>query len=116
MSIDGPQRAEIERFVRKHKVAVAIGGIVLLLALASEREEQPAPAAGIAQPMGMQPMGAAGAGAGDAGGTIDMDEWRRRGAADDRLQRERVDSIREVQRCTDPDTGETREVSIHAGC
>jgi hypothetical protein len=55
------------------------------------------------------------AGSGGSGG-VDMDEWRRKGAIDDGQQRDRIDTIREVERCYDPETGTTREVSIHVGC
>jgi len=47
---------------------------------------------------------------------FDMDQWRRDQARDDRQQRDRIDSIREVERCYDPETGRTYEVSIHVGC
>jgi hypothetical protein len=50
------------------------------------------------------------------GGGFDMDEWRRGQARDDEAQRQRVETIRETQRCRDPETGATYEVSIHAGC
>ncbi|MCR6643762.1 MAG: hypothetical protein NVV62_04185 [Terricaulis sp.] len=38
---------------------------------------------------------------------FDMDQWRRDQARDDRQQRDRIDSIREVERCYDPETGRT---------
>lgn len=109
--------SEIGRFIRKHRVALAVGGFLLILMAANGDEELVAPVAG------GQPMAGDGGGggwtpttAGDAGGGVDMEEWRRKNDAEDAQQRERVDSVREVQRCTDSATGETREVSIHVGC
>lgn len=107
MSAKKPDRAEIERFVRKNKVALAIGALILFLMFATDEEQGYAGGGG-------QPVIGSDMPAGD--GTVDMDEWRRRSAAEDREQRDRVDSIREVERCYDPETGETREVSIHSGC
>jgi hypothetical protein len=94
-------------WLKRNKVAVGIGVAVLALVALSDGGGTPAASSGDAP----APL------AGDApGGTIDMDEWRRRQRQDDREQRDRIDTIREVQRCYDPDTGETREVSIHDGC
>lgn len=38
------------------------------------------------------------------------------GISSPKAQRDRIDGIREVERCRDPDTGEVYEVSIHIGC
>lgn len=64
---------------------------------------------------GVRVAGGGGGGSGGGGG-VDMDRWRedqRRGDID---QRERIDRIYEVERCYDPETGRTYEVSIHVGC
>lgn len=53
---------------------------------------------------------------GGGGGGFDMDQWRRDQRRDDRAQRDRIDAIREVERCYDPETGTVVEVSIHVGC
>ena len=55
-------------------------------------------------------------GGGSGGGGVDMDAWRRREAESDEAQRRRIETIREEQRCVDPETGEVRTVSIHVGC
>ncbi len=55
-------------------------------------------------------------GGGGGGGGVDMDAWREEQRREDRRQRERIDTIREVERCYDPETGRTYEVSIHVGC
>lgn len=55
-------------------------------------------------------------GGGGGGGGFDMDRWREEQRRDDRQQRDRIDTIREVERCYDPETGVTYEVSIHVGC
>lgn len=57
-----------------------------------------------------------GGGSGGGGGGFDMEEWRRRQQQDDAEQRRRIDTIREVERCYDPETGRVYEVSIHVGC
>jgi hypothetical protein len=58
-------------------------------------------------PVGVSPA------AGDGG--VDMDEWRRRQAQDDIEQRQRIDTIREEERCRNAD-GTEDTVSIHSGC
>jgi hypothetical protein len=55
------------------------------------------------------------AGPADGGGTVDMDEWRRRQAQDDEQQRRRIETIREEERCRNDD-GTVDTVSIHTGC
>lgn len=55
-------------------------------------------------------------GGGSGGGGFDMDRWREDQRRDDIDQRERIDAIREVERCYDPETGRSYEVSIHVGC
>jgi len=50
------------------------------------------------------------------GGGFDMDRWREEQREGDIDQRERIDRIYEVERCYDPETGQTYEVSIHTGC
>lgn len=56
-----------------------------------------------------------GGGSGGGGG-FDMDRWREDQRRDDGVQRDRIDAIREVERCYDPETGRSYEVSIHVGC
>ncbi len=68
-----------------------------------------------AQP-GRGPVVAGRGGSGGGGGGFDMDRWREDQRRDDEAQRRRIDSIREVERCYDPETGRTYEVSIHVGC
>ncbi len=46
----------------------------------------------------------------------EMERWRRAQAQDDAAQRERIRTIREVERCYDSETGRSYEVSIHVGC
>ena len=58
----------------------------------------------------------AGGGGSGGGGGFDMDRWREDQRRDDGDQRDRIDQIREVERCYDPETGRTYEVSIHVGC
>lgn len=54
---------------------------------------------------------------GEPGPGVDMDRWRREQERDHRRNREFIDTvIREVERCYDPETGRTYEVSIHIGC
>jgi len=65
---------------------------------------------------GRGPVVAAGGGGSGGGGGFDMDRWRREQERDDGIQRDRIDAIREVERCYDPETGRTYEVSIHVGC
>ena len=60
--------------------------------------------------------GGRGGGGGGGGGGFDMDRWREEQRRDDRQQRDRIDTIREVERCYDPETGTVYEVSIHVGC
>jgi hypothetical protein len=62
------------------------------------------------------PVNTRGRGGGGGGGGFDMDRWREEQRRDDRAQRDRIDSIREVERCYDPETGTVVEVSIHIGC
>jgi len=57
-----------------------------------------------------------GGGGGGGGGGFDMDRWREEQRRDDEAQRRRIEAIREVERCYDPETGRTYEVSIHVGC
>lgn len=59
---------------------------------------------------------ARGGGGSGGGGGFDMDRWREDQRRDDIDQRERIDQIREVERCYDPETGRSYEVSIHIGC
>ncbi len=59
---------------------------------------------------------AGGGGGGSGGGGFDMDRWREDQRRDDGVQRDRIDAIREVERCYDPETGRSYEVSIHVGC
>lgn len=68
-----------------------------------------------AQP-GRGPVVAGRGGGGGGGGGFDMDRWREEQRRDDEGQRRRIDTIREVERCYDPETGRTYEVSIHVGC
>jgi len=60
--------------------------------------------------------GRGGGGGGGGGGGFDMDRWREDQRRDDEAQRRRIETIREVERCYDPETGRTYEVSIHVGC
>ncbi|MCR6643764.1 MAG: hypothetical protein NVV62_04195 [Terricaulis sp.] len=46
----------------------------------------------------------------------EMERWRQSQAREDQIQRDRIDSIREVERCYDSETGRSYEVSIHVGC
>jgi hypothetical protein len=109
-----PNREEIEAFAKKHKVALIVGAVVIALMMMSEggggsytAENGPGPA----------PVYDGGGGGGtDSGGGFDMDRWREEQRRDDRAQRDRIDSIREVESCYDPETGTTVEVSIHVGC
>lgn len=55
-------------------------------------------------------------GGGGGGGGVDMDRWREEQRRDDEAQRRRIETIRETERCYDPETGTTVEVSIHVGC
>lgn len=64
---------------------------------------------------GGTPVAGRGGGSGGGGG-FDMDRWREDQRRDDGVQRDRIDAIREVERCYDPETGRTYEVSIHVGC
>jgi hypothetical protein len=57
-----------------------------------------------------------GGGGSGGGGGFDMDRWREDQREGDIDQRERIDRIYEVERCYDPETGQTYEVSIHVGC
>jgi hypothetical protein len=57
-----------------------------------------------------------GRGGSGGGGGFDMDRWREDQRRDDEAQRRRIETIREVERCYDPETGRTYEVSIHVGC
>ena len=110
-----PSREQIEAFVKKHKVALAIGAVVIILmALADGGGDTNAGGGAPSPPAPIYVEG--GGGGGDDGGGFDMDRWREEQRRDDRAQRDRIDSIREVERCYDPDTGEVVEVSIHVGC
>ena len=55
-------------------------------------------------------------GGGGGGGGVDMDRWREDQRRDDEAQRRRIETIRETERCYDPETGRSYEVSIHVGC
>ena len=77
-----------------------------------------APEAGYDPSVGVVPAGVPAVdpgvtGGGDSG--VDMDAWRRRQAQDDIEQRQRVDTIREEERCRNSD-GTEDTVSIHTGC
>ncbi len=48
-------------------------------------------------------------------GGVDMDQWRRDQERSDREQRNRIDAIREEERCRRSD-GSNEVVSIHTGC
>ncbi len=60
--------------------------------------------------------GRGGGGGGGGGGGVDMDRWREDQRRDDEAQRRRIETIRETERCYDPETGRSYEVSIHVGC
>lgn len=98
-----------EAFVKKHKIAIGVAVAVAALMMLSDRGggQMAAGAGGYESPT---------YGSGDGDGTVDMDQWREEQRRDDRMQRDRIDAIREVERCYDPDTGVTYEVSIHTGC
>lgn len=106
-----PEPGAFDRFVKRHKLALIAGAVVIVLIAMSDNEEASAP--------GVQPFGGAGqpvAAAPSSEPGFDMEGWRREQRRDDIEQRERVDTIREVERCYDPETGTTVEVSIHTGC
>ncbi len=103
----------MKAFVRKHPLMVAAGAVVLLFIAFNDGGES-APGQMPQQPGGM-PVVTADSGGGSGGG-FDMERWRDEQRRDDIEQRDRIDSIREVERCYDSSTGETVEVSIHVGC
>jgi hypothetical protein len=113
-----PSREEIEVFVKKHKIALAIGAVILaMMAMNDGGGTQMTGGGGSDAPVY---DGGGGSSApvydGGGGGGVDMDQWREDQRRDDIEQRDRIDSIREVERCYDPDTGRSYEVSIHVGC
>lgn len=114
MSDQGPdRRKQLEDFVRNNKLAVGIGGAVLLVLAFSGGGETSA-----TDPSGGGGSGpySDGGGAGSGGsGEVDMDAWRRRERADDEAQRRRIESIREEERCRNSD-GTVDTVSVHTGC
>ncbi len=66
---------------------------------------------------GRRPGGSSGGGGGSpggSGGTGDRENFPGERSGE-RRQRDTIDTIREVQRCTNPDTGEVYEISIHSG-
>lgn len=103
----------IEAFMKKHKVAILVGVAVAALMTFMDRGSDQMVADGGGYQAPVYDSGGSGAG-GD--GTVDMEQWREEQRRDDRMQRDRIDSIREVERCYDPETGTTYEVSIHTGC
>ena len=103
-------------FARKNRLLLIAGGVLLVL-FAMNDEGQGTYSQPSAQPAGdptVMPVDMGGGGG--AGGDFDMDGWREDQRRGDIEQRDRIDAIREVERCYDPNTGETIEVSIHAGC
>lgn len=60
--------------------------------------------------------GGGGGGSRGGGSGVDMDRWREDQRRDDEAQRRRIDTIREVERCYDPETGRTYEVPSSLGC
>lgn len=60
------------------------------------------------------PSGSSGGGSGGSGGGSGGENFPGE-RAEERRQRDRIDGIREVQRCRDPNTGEIYEISIHSG-
>lgn len=126
-------REDIEVFVKKHKIALAIGAIILaMLAMSDGGGTQMTGGGDSGGPVYDGGGGGGGGGSGGpvygggggssapvydgGGGGVDMDQWREDQRRGDIEQRERIDSIREVERCYDPDTGRSYEVSIHVGC
>jgi hypothetical protein len=113
MGKERPNSGDLQRFVKKHKMALIAGALVLVL-IASGGED-PGAQTGSVQPFdgGAAPP-IASTTTGEPG--VDMDAWERENRRDDQAQEKRVDTIREVERCYDPATGGTVEVSIHVGC
>ena len=112
-----------ESWVKANGKWLAIGAAGLLVVMAmsgGEETPQVSPTDGGTVPVdGGQPYndGSTPIDQGQGGDTgVDMDKWREEQAADDERQRQRVDRIREVERCTDPDTGEVEEVPADIGC
>lgn len=107
----------IKAFATKYKVPILIGLGVALVLMMTEQQGQPLAQGGggpVYDAGGSTPVYDAGGSGG--GAEVDMDAWRREQERDDGIQRDRVDAIREVERCYDPDTGREYEVSIHVGC
>lgn len=105
-----PEGDAIKTFIAKYKVPILIGLGVAVVVMMTEQQQQPQ----------QQPYAQGGAApasdTGGGGGGFDMGQWREEQREDDRRQRDRIDSIREVERCYDPNTGREYEVSIHVGC
>lgn len=85
----GDGLTQLREFARRHKVALIVGGVLLLLVSMADNQE--------------------GAGGSDApiasggGGGFDKRQWDADQRRDDDMQRDRVDGIREVERCMDDD-------------
>ena len=109
------RRQQLEALVKKHKLAFAIGGAVLLWLAVSDGSVQQSTdtPARTERTVERQPM-ETGPTTADSG-TVDMDDWRRRQAEDDEIQRRRVDAVREEEPCRNTD-GSVDRVSIHSGC
>ena len=117
---------EIKEFVKKNKTGIGIGLGVAFLVVVMSPDETPTQQGG---GQGGDPYGGGGqgggpyadgpayppGGGGDDGG-FDMDKWREDQKRDDRRHQEEIDTIREVQRCVDPDTGEVVELPASYPC
>jgi len=105
-------------------LAIGAAGLLVVMAMSGGNDAQQPPnggqqGGGTPYDQGDQPYsdGSSPYDSGQGGDTgVDMDKWREEQAADDERQRQRVDRIREVDRCTDPDTGEVTEVPSDIGC
>ena len=104
MADNEEQGAALMALIRKHKVALGVGAVVLVL-IAMGDEQRPTPAG----PDYVPAIDSPGTGAPDGFDKRKWDEDQRR---DDEQQRRRIDGIREVERCADENG---RIVEVPAG-
>lgn len=95
----GPDVEQIKAFVRKHKVALGIGAAVLLVVAMSNGGDQPGP--GFDPNVPITDTGGGGGSSSDGG--FDKRKWDEDQRRDDIKQRDRIDTIREVERCVGDD-------------
>ena len=82
----------VRAFILRHKIALIVGAFLLLIVAGTDRSMDEA---GSVRPAT----------------DFDQDTWDEQQRGEDRMQRDRIDGIREVERCIDED-GRVYEVPI----